>query len=96
MATALREKEQGGVRVAMCPNCSKMYPLLDDKGVSNELPSKCRRCGSPMDAARALVFADEQAAKDHQPGLTQLADAMRSRGQVPDPIAGSRGRGKGA
>lgn len=96
MSVQLQTKEQNNVQCAMCPNCSKLYRLTDERGESNELPTRCRRCGAPMDSEKALVFAEEQAVKEHQPSLTQLADTLRSKGQVPDPIAGSRGKGKGA
>ena len=79
MVTALRVKEQNGVQNACCPNCSKMYRLTDEKGQENELPTKCKRCGSPMDFEKAQAFSEAQAVKENQPALTQLGDAMRYR-----------------
>mgnify|MGYP001615162536 CR=1 FL=1 len=54
--------EQNGVECAACPNCSRMYPLTDEKGETLDLPGQCKRCGCPMDSKAALAFADEQAA----------------------------------
>ena len=97
MATALRVKEQNGVQNACCPNCSKMYRLFDEKGQENELPTKCKRCGSPMDFEKAKAFSEAQALKEHQPGLTILGDRMRARSQGepidPEPAATGRRRG---
>ena len=31
--------------VLHCPNCSKMYPVDQDK---QELPTRCKRCGCPF------------------------------------------------
>ena len=52
----------GGERLAwQCPNCSRMYPTMDEEAHTLECPEKCRRCGCPMDVAKALTFADEKA-----------------------------------
>ena len=40
-------------------------------------PDECERCGSPMDAARALAFGHALATKEHQPNLTKLGNAVR-------------------
>ena len=82
MATALREKEANGVRHVCCPNCSKMY-AAEEKGQSVETPSKCKRCGSPMDPDKARDFAEKQAAATHQPLLTQMGERMRTMNHPP-------------
>lgn len=90
MATALMTKEQNGVQCAMCPHCSKLYARTDEKGQPNELPTKCKRCGSPLDADKAIAFSDAQAAKESQPGLTALGDAMRARSRGDEPARRAR------
>ena len=90
MATALMTKEQNNTQCDMCPHCSKLYPLMDDKGQRNELPSKCKRCGSPMDFEKAQEFGEALAEKEHQPGLTILGDRMRARSE-PEPSKTRRG-----
>lgn len=50
-----------------CPNCSKMYPQHDvEKDEKQEMPSKCRRCGCPMDFKAQREFSDAQARKEQQ------------------------------
>ena len=62
----------GGIGdVWQCPNCSRMYPMIDDKGERIEPPRICRRCGSPMDATAGLKFIDQQAAEAATPTLTR-------------------------
>jgi len=80
---ALRMKEQNGILCDACPHCGRLYPKMDEKGQGNELPSKCKRCGCPMDSEKALVFGEQQAKKEHIPALTNLGNAMRARGQAP-------------
>ena len=66
--------EQNGIDHVGCPNCSKMYPIEDFKGYQEisgimqrvseplDIPGTCKRCGSPMDEANALAFANAEAA----------------------------------
>ena len=74
----LRTKEGTDGRMhTMCPNCSRMYSDTNEKGEQIEIPSKCRRCGCPMDERKALEFSEEQARKGHNPALAELGNRMR-------------------
>ena len=78
MATAIEDRvrvdEHNGVLHAYCPNCSRMYPTEDFRGMQEingvmtritepvDVPSMCKRCGCPMDLELQPAFAEEQAA----------------------------------
>lgn len=79
MAAELATKEVNGTMHVMCPYCSKNYALEDDKGVKTDLPSACRRCGSPMDASKAKAFADKRAEIENNPAVTELGERFRGR-----------------
>jgi len=54
----------GGERQAwQCPYCSKMYPTQDEEARKLECPNICRRCGAPMDVAKANAFENARAAE---------------------------------
>lgn len=72
--------DRGNGVYAQCPNCSRLYATADEKGVPEDVPSKCRRCGSPMNKAAALKFADANAKRDHDPKLA--AKGARLRGEA--------------
>ena len=81
MTANLATKERNGTLYALCPTCSRHYQIEDDaatKEAAPELPSRCRRCGGPMDAAKALIFGEELAGKDHRADLTAVGERMRS------------------
>ena len=64
MAEVLIIECPGGERQAwVCPYCSRMYPTLNEEAQPLECPSNCRRCGSPMDTAKAQAFQDAKAAE---------------------------------
>lgn len=77
--------ERNGQDVAKCPYCSLYYPLMDEKEIPLEVPDVCRRCGSPMDYAKAKAFSDEQAAIASDPRLHELGQRMRGEKQVEAP-----------
>lgn len=55
----------GGERQAwQCPYCSRMYPTHDEEARTLECPTNCRRCGSPMDIAKAQAFQDSKAEQE--------------------------------
>ena len=83
MAPALkvRSEEQEGIEVAFCPNCSKMYPMKNEKGEEQDLPGNCKRCTCPMDESRQKEFSEQQAALEVRgmkaaPRTTQLRSAV--------------------
>lgn len=81
MATNLATKERNGTLYALCPTCSRHYQIEDDavtKEAAHELPSRCRRCGGPMDAAKAVSYGEELAHKDHRADLTAVGERMRA------------------
>lgn len=63
--------EHNGVDHALCPNCSRYYAVEENVRYEDgarrsdplEVPSTCRRCGSPMDTEKARAYADKQAAE---------------------------------
>ena len=74
----LRTKEGTDGRMhTMCPNCSRMYSDTNEKGEQIEIPTKCRRCGCPMDSEKALAFSDAEARKGHNPALSELGNRVR-------------------
>ena len=76
--TELRLKEMNNFDHACCPTCSRMYAMVDEKGVPVEIPSTCRRCGGPMDFEKAKKFGEELAEKEHQPQLTVIGNRTRA------------------
>ena len=62
MADVYTVEVPGGERQAwQCPYCSRMYPTQDEEARNLECPNVCRRCGSPMDVAKAKEFEDSKA-----------------------------------
>jgi hypothetical protein len=72
----LMEAPGGAGPFALCPNCSRMYKahLMEpdptdrlnpgkERAVVNydEVPTTCRRCGSPMDIEAQVSFSEKQA-----------------------------------
>ena len=97
----------GGVEVTglgvQCPYCSRTYDEYDyDKGEKVEVPTTCRRCGSPMEPGeKALEFANAKAQEEHRdvtvPGATKMdvAEALRvlrDAGFLPENSGGSTPR----
>lgn len=60
-------EEQEGIEYAICPNCSRMHGLKDEKGEAFEIPNNCKRCGCPMDSIKANAFMDAAADKYGKP-----------------------------
>lgn len=58
--TNVRVEEHGERPVAFCPYCSQMYTFEDEKGRKLDIPSKCQRCGAPMDMSKVAEFEDAQ------------------------------------
>ncbi len=58
MALEVREAPGSIGQVAVCPYCSKGYLVEDARGNPlDDAPSKCKRCGAPMDIKAAKAFA---------------------------------------
>ena len=98
---SVRTDEINGILHGRCPYCSQAYPVEDFKGFEDrngvqtriaepvDLPSKCKRCGCPMDLTKAGDFEDAQAEKA---AVTSRAMQRPSRStQVREPV-GSKGR----
>ena len=71
-------KEQNEINCIQCPNCSRLYPTTDEKGAEVDVPSKCRRCDSPMDPAKAEAFINKQAEEAHDPRLAAEGRRLRN------------------
>ncbi len=67
----------GPIECVACPNCSRMFTTRDVKGERYEIPSRCRRCGSPMNEDEARKFAAAEAAREHNPALAALGKRTR-------------------
>lgn len=73
MEYPVRTGEHNDILHGFCPYCSKMYPLEEDGPRPEkpgdrprtliDLPTTCKRCGSPMDIKKAKIFADKVAAE---------------------------------
>jgi len=65
MATVYVGEAPGGtMEIWECPYCSKSYPMVNvENGETLECPDTCRRCGSPMDVEKSIVFANAMAEK---------------------------------
>ena len=74
--------ERNGQDIAVCPYCSLYYPLKDEKEIALEIPSVCRRCGSPMDYKKSRVYADQQAERATDTTLRNLGRKMRGEPQL--------------
>lgn len=62
-----------------CPNCSRGHAERDhEKDEPMDIPSTCRRCGAPMDRAKAKDWADNRAVTDQQL-WPHLAETKRGR-----------------
>ena len=71
----------GNTEYVHCPNCSKMYRVVDADGNSDTLPANCKRCGCPVeDSPKALKFMDDFAKANHDPALSAMG--KRSRGEL--------------
>jgi hypothetical protein len=64
-----------------CPNCSKMYRMVDEEGNPDGLPSTCKRCGCPMDNSpegkKAQQWMDTQADGAYDPAIASFGRQMR-------------------
>ena len=74
----LKVKEMNGDNYACCPNCGRMYLLA---GRDAEVPTKCKRCGAPMDYEKAREFGERLARGEHSPQLTSIGERMRGMAQ---------------
>lgn len=80
MTTLALKESADGHTYTKCPNCSKMYGWTvdrDGKTIEQDIPTKCKRCGCPMDIEKALAFADAEARKAHNPVLSDLGNRVR-------------------
>jgi len=75
---SLKEGSDGRTYVK-CPDCSKLYGWVSDEGkvVEQEIPSRCKRCGCPMDAKKAAEFSEAQARAGHSPALAEIGNRLR-------------------
>ncbi len=73
----------GSSEYVHCPNCSKMFQVVDGQGRIVTAPANCTRCGCPVeDGKNARDFMNEVAKAQHDPALSAMG--RRSRGeQVP-------------
>jgi len=63
-----------------CPNCSKMFQVVDPDGKAVGAPANCTRCGCPVeDGKNARKFMDDMAEAQHDPALAAMG--ARSRGE---------------
>jgi hypothetical protein len=67
----------GPIQCVSCPNCSRMFTVRDVKGDRYEVPTACRRCGSPMDEENAKAWAAAEALRNHDPSLAILGQRVR-------------------
>ena len=79
----LKLKEANGLNYACCPHCGRMYQAEKEgqepgSRIPVDIPSKCQRCGAPMDYDKAQGFGDTLAEKEHQPELTRLGNRTRA------------------
>lgn len=65
------------MRVTLCAYCSLAYTERDEDGNEREVPSKCRRCGAPMDAEKAREYADSKAL--HTPPMHRMIGQAANR-----------------
>lgn len=68
------EEPGTGLPVVQCAYCSRGYTMLDKDDEPEDLPSKCRRCGAPMDwdgVHKAGGYADQQAEIKAEPRRTR-------------------------
>lgn len=61
MELALKEAPGGAGDCWQCPNCSRMYPQMNEGGERVQPPRQCTRCGSPMDIEASAKFGETQA-----------------------------------
>ena len=73
------------VLYADCPNCSRMFQVMDDQGKKVGLPPECPRCTCPIDekANKAVAWMNEQAERHHEPALAELGRRSRGVNQPP-------------